>query len=106
MDKNILDAIKCFLEEDYGIRKRRINIQSRIEKDLRITGDDAVEMLVDFGKKFNVDVSNFMAADYFNGEGSFWFFPMNNTPNKKVLTIGHLVKAVIAGKLDESIVSG
>ena len=36
-----------------------------VEKDLRITSDDAVEFLLAYAKKFDVDVSHFMAADYF-----------------------------------------
>ena len=105
MNENIVEAIKSFIEEHQGILRSRINTQSKIEEDLGITGDDAIEMLIAFGKKFNVDVSHFMAAEYFNAEGTSWIMP-TYTPNKKVLTVTHLEKAIIAGKLDESLING
>ena len=100
--ENILEEIKTFIEDKCGIARDRIKSESRIEKDLRITGDDAMELLVDFGKKFNVDVSKFMAADYFDGEGMNLLLP---NFGKKELTVHHLVKAVTAGKLDESVIN-
>jgi hypothetical protein len=38
-------------------------------EDLGIYGDDATDLLISYGKRFNVDVSKFMAADYFKGKG-------------------------------------
>ena len=62
-----------------------------------------------FGKEFNVDVSRFMAADYFSPEGGFKlppaimaFFGIKKKPKQKELTISHLMKAVEIGRLDHS----
>ena len=74
---------------------------STLQHDLTIYGDDAVDLMVAYGKKFNVDVSQFMAADYFSGEGGFSYFD----PPIKQLTINHMVAGVLAGKLDEVIIN-
>jgi acyl carrier protein len=79
-----------------------INHQTRLYEDLGIYGDDAVEFLIAFGKKFNVDVSKFMAADYFKGEGASFFDIEKPT---KPLTLLHLKKAIIAGRLDEEVIN-
>lgn len=42
---------------------------TRIQTDLNIYGDDAVEFLLDFSKKFNVVVTDFYADKFFKGEG-------------------------------------
>jgi hypothetical protein len=73
-------------------------------KCFRIRGDDALDLILRFGKKFKVDVSGFMAADYFEGEGMNWLMP-DIQPGKKILKIKHLEKAVVAGKLDESVIN-
>ncbi len=56
------DQLIDFISEFSGIRKSKINSDSRLLEDLRIYGDDSTELLVAYGKEFDVDVSNFMAA--------------------------------------------
>jgi acyl carrier protein len=102
-NENTLEKIKTLIEDKCGINRTRLVSESRIVEDLKITGTDAIELIVEFGKQFNVNVSNFMAADYFESEGlNSWLFPKE--ANKKILTIGHLEKAVLAGKLDETVI--
>ncbi len=69
MDSVIFNNIKKFTTEQAGVMEERVTENASLEDDLGIYGDDAVEYLVAFGKKFKVDVSGFMAADYFSGEG-------------------------------------
>jgi len=40
---------------------------------LNITGDDGITLINKFGKKFNVDVSNFKSADYFHPQPATLF---------------------------------
>jgi acyl carrier protein len=109
MGHDMVNQIIEFIEENQGRDRKTITIDTRLEKDLGITGDDATEFLIAFGKKFNVDVSNFMAADYFGDEGFdiiAWilnFFPGGK--ERKSLTVAHLEKAVIAGRLDETVIN-
>ena len=103
-DENTLEKIKTLIEDTCGINRTRIKSESRLEEDLKITGTDAIELIIEFGKQFNVNVSNFMAADYFEPEGlNMLSLLLPKKTNKKTLTIGHLEKAVLAGKLDEAV---
>jgi acyl carrier protein len=105
------ESLEAFIVEMSGIRKEKVTSEARLLYDLRITGDDAVELLIAYGKEFNVDVSNFMAADYFEPEGDpilpaivRWITGKPN-PIMKVLTVDDLEKGIIAGKLDEDIIN-
>ena len=98
MNDEILMEIKEFLDDRFAIDPAIVMRDSDIEKDLKITGADAVDCIIAFGKKFNVDVSTFSARDYFNSEGMNMLVP-DCRPNKKRLKISDLESAVIAGKL-------
>jgi len=103
--------LKIFISRYAGISENEISESSILEKDLGIYGDDAVELLVSYGKEFNVDVSNFMAADYFNGEGDvivptlIRLFTGKAKAQKKNLTVGHLEKGITFGRLDEDVIN-
>ncbi len=105
LEKLIQFIIKQRWNYDFQLTK-----ETTLENDLGIYGDDAVEFIIAFGKEFNVDVSKFMAADYFRSEGDFIlpaiirFITGRKKKVRKVLTIGHLEKAVIAGRLDEQVI--
>jgi|SRR5579872_4054632 len=105
------EKLKTLISNISGINIERIQDDSRIEEDLRIYGDDAVELLITYGKEFNVDVSRFMAADYFSGEGLDIIGAIKRAitgkpkPLKKELTINHLEKGIIAGRLDEDVIN-
>ena|ERR1700733_8383698 len=107
MHEKLIDFIAKFA----GIQKTKIRSQSRIYENLRIYGDDAVELLIAYGKEFDVDVSNFMAADYFEPEGdqilpAILRLITGRSPKiYKVLTVAHLEKGIVAGKLDEEIIN-
>lgn len=106
------EELNEFVSQFSGIKKGRITPDARLVKDLGIDGDDGIEILVAYGKKFHVDVSNFMAADYFNPEGDpilpflIRFLMGRPGPIKKALTINHLEKGILAGKLDEEVLNG
>jgi acyl carrier protein len=108
MDDLVLNKIKRFLESDrWGLGEREIKRSTRIEQDLRLTGNDAVEFIVAFGKEFGVDITNFMANEYFDAEGIIhipfenvinslidFLFGIKNKKHKKVLTIEDLERAI------------
>jgi hypothetical protein len=100
-----------FISEFAGIRKSKINSESRLFGDLRIYGDDAAELLIAYGKKFDADVSNFMAADYFEPEGDqilpaiIRLITGKSSPKYKVLTVGQMEKGIVAGKLNKEIIN-
>ncbi len=78
-----------------------------MQDDLGVYGDDAMDFLVAYAKTFHVDLTQFMAADYFDGEGIdvlAWFRPAK--ARRKELTVGHLQSGIEAKRLDEVIIQG
>jgi acyl carrier protein len=110
MSNDIFEQICHFIEEQRWKYPFALDRTTNIEKDLGITGDEAVEFILAFGKKFNVDVSNFMAAEYFESEGDrllptiIRFFTGQKKTKNKELILGDLERAVMAGKLDDTII--
>ena len=102
--ENIFDLLTTFVQQEILEFSFPIERSTRLEEDLGVTGDDAVELIIAYGKHFNVDVSKFLLADYFGGEGFSLMdlFSKKSTRNKE-LTMGDLEKGILAGKLDEEI---
>ena len=107
---DIPEELKLLLEEQQGVVYPEMDENTRIEDDLGIRGDDAVEFLIAFGRKFDVDVSRFNVSDYFYGEN--WPFDWlgykirelftKKKYVKKVLTIGDLLEAIRVKRLGNS----
>ena len=75
--------------------------ETLIEDDLGVSGDEAGELIIVFGKKYNIDTSNFNFAKYFYDEPGVF-----NFQNRKIepLTVGDLEKVIIAGRLGDDII--
>ncbi len=102
--------LKDFVILHSCVNDQEISRNTKIYEDLGIYGDDAVDFMLNYSTEFNVDIKNFMAADYFNSENEFLFsglfsklFKSNN--HKTVLTVGHLEKGIFYGRLDEVIIN-
>ena len=104
MNEEIFEKIKAFTLDKWFQTDTPWTRETRIEEDLGINGGDGVDFILAYGKHFKVDISNFMAADYFEPEGMNLITP-RTIPNKKTLTLGHLEKGVIAGRLDETVIN-
>jgi acyl carrier protein len=111
MDNDVFEKLKQFVTEQRWEYPFPLTKDTTVEKELKITGDDAVDFLIAYGKKFNVDVSHFMAADYFDSEGDIILPAIirsitgRRKPFKKILTLGHLEKGIMAGKLTEEVIN-
>ena len=106
MNAEFLDALKAFTQEEAGRDPSLMTETTCLERDLGIYGDDAIDYIVAFGKAFNVDVSKFMTADYFSGEGvALLDIFAKKRKEKKELTVGALIKAIKAGRLDEEVIN-
>lgn len=105
--KNIksIDKISLLIEELRGCCSSPIEENTEIEKDLDISGDDALELIIAYASSFNVDVSNFKAGDYFKAEGLELFCFLRKRQKRKALTIGDLIKGIEAGRLDDEILT-
>ena len=102
---NYLDKIKVFIEQEGRAFYKDISRETRLQEDLKIYGDDAVEFILSFAKEFNVDVSAFHVDEYFSPEGLDIFssfielLGISSHEKRKVLTVGDLEEAVISKKL-------
>lgn len=110
MDEELFEQIKHFVLKFSCLSDVDMNRNTSIEKGLGLTGDDAIEFILAFSKRFHVDVSNFKATDYFEAEGdkilpTIWRHLINKKePLKKQLILGDLERAAIRGKLDDTII--
>ena len=110
MNQDVFNKLKEFVVNKSGVDDEPINESTRIQEDLGVSGDDAVEFILAYSKEFNVDVTNFMAADYFEDEGGLriWYFlkgAFGFSKKGKILTVGHLEKGIHAGRLDEEVIN-
>jgi acyl carrier protein len=112
MDELRFQELKEFIVDQVGVSDDEVTPTARLYEDLGVYGDDATELLVNYGKRFNVDVSKFMAANYFKGEGVdvigslIGFFTRKQSGlGLKVLTVCDLEKGICAGKLNEEIIA-
>jgi acyl carrier protein len=98
-------------------KPEKLSLESRLNFELGIDGDDAVELFEEFSKQFNVDLSSFQYDKYFGPEGGgdifslifwiiFWvyckvFGKIYNSPYLvDPITIQDLVNAVETGRLE------
>ena len=90
-----------FIRDLSGEHEAVITRETLIENDLGVTGDDAYELIVKFSKIFHVNVREFKFQRYFNDEPSIFDTSRKVLP----LMVGHLEKAMIAGRLDEEVIN-
>lgn len=112
-----LDKIRAFIYDvghgytfsfPFYFKRRYITRDTKLISDLRITGDDADEFFLEFAKHFNVDVSNFKIGDFFGDEEDYITAAIKDIfrdkeRGLKPITVGDLERAILAGRLDDSI---
>jgi acyl carrier protein len=94
---NIFENIKTFIISQRGSYKKPFTRQTTLEKDLKITGDDAWEFFQAFSKEFKVDISQFEISNHFMPEGSLALMKLTlfgKDTGKPPITLGDLEKAV------------
>ncbi len=114
MGESNFEKLRDLIVEQSGVYDEEVTPDARLYDDLGIYGDDAYELLVKYGKKFDVDVSKFMAADYFKGDGGLnliddlvQLFTEKILPTGlKALTVKDLEKGILADRLDEDVIKG
>jgi hypothetical protein len=111
MDKNLYDNLVNFVIRQSVVNDEEITEKTRIVDDLGVNGDDGPEFMIAYGKEFSVDVSRFMAAEYFDGEGDIILPAIirmiagKEKRQRKILTVDHLSKGLVWGRLDEEIIN-
>lgn len=108
MDNNE-DLLSLILKYSWIKDRGKLNFHTRLEEDLRMYGEDAEEFLCDYSEKITVDISGFNFSKYFTNEPFFFydFIVKWFCRNKKTdtLTIRDLEKGILAGRLDDDVLS-
>ena len=100
--ENRFAELVAFVREQIGEHVMPITRETLIEDDLGVTGDDAEDLIIALGKKYNINIENFNFRKYFYGEPGVFDFQDQII---KPFTIGHLEKAIVAGRLDEEVIN-
>ncbi len=102
---NIENQVFQFVKDRHWKFWKRLSEATKLEVDLGLTGDDAIEFMESFFKKFNVDGSKFKPSEYFHYEGFdsigssvFPVFGKKKHLPKYDITVGDLIKAIELGK--------
>ena len=90
MNTTVTDIFK-FLSEELSISIEELNINSDINENLGVDGDDFFELMEAFSKNFNVDISNYLwyfhhGEEGLNIPGGIFFKPPYNRVNRIVIT--------------------
>ena len=92
---SLLAPIKAFVAEFTGVSESELNADTKINADLGVDGDDALEFMTAFEGRFQVDLSGFVFRKYFGPEG--WNPTALLTPKRPdPLTLGQLAEAAEA----------
>jgi hypothetical protein len=94
-----------FLEES-NPAKKPVSGSTRLFHDMRIYGDDADELIAEYSKRFEVDVSSFRIQEYFPDEGDSFFHNLfmrlmgkQNSRDFKEFPVSMLQEGIDNGKL-------
>jgi acyl carrier protein len=104
---NNFEKVVALITHHMGTYKFELTRETKLERDLGISGDDAWDLIVDYSKKFNVDITCFEMNKYFSPEGDsilpsiFRTIQGEKNPHTKELTIGNLESALELGRLSE-----
>jgi hypothetical protein len=93
--EKVTGSLFLFLLEELGEYKTQIYKDTLVERDLGITGDDAVDFIVKYSEKFTVDITDFEYSRYFNHEPAAFRFFRKVEP----LSIGDLENGIHSGRL-------
>lgn len=102
-DQKICEGLLTFIEKNSVADLKKITSESDIEHDLHLKGHDAVNFILEFSKHFNVDVSQFLAKNYFSADGLDMLFFIK--PKRKKIKIAHLENAIFKGVLNETTIN-
>ena len=64
------EEVISFIREWLGCSEKNLSLDTRIGQDLGVDGDDAIELLEEYSRRFSVDLSEFQYNDYFGPEAA------------------------------------
>ncbi len=83
------------ISEQCSVKEKRLVLSARLEEDLGVTGDDAVELMQAFSSIFNVELTDLEFSKHFGPEALF----SRRHPELGAypVTVGHLVNVAEHG---------
>ena len=76
MDSDALASILAFVAEETAYPVEKITLETSVQKDIGVNGDDAEELMERFSKTFQVDMKEFQIDRYFYPEHYCTFSPL------------------------------
>lgn len=98
------EMVQSFVSSFWGVKVDRLKKETRLEGDLGITGDDAIEFFDAFHEEFKVDLKDLDLRKYFGGEGFglinlSWLLGQKQVKRLPYeITLGDLEKVLEIGK--------
>lgn len=109
MERELIDRVLAFVATKAGVSRNKVSLDSRLGSDLGLDGDDALELLEYFGKKFKVSINDIDFEKYFNEENDIWgvqnfinkLFRKNKYIDKKnnEIYVSQLIDSLRTGRL-------
>lgn len=65
LEESVIEFVAAFT----GSKPERIHFHTTLYGDLGVAGDDGLELIQTYGKKFQVDLAEFEPVSHFGGEG-------------------------------------
>ena len=104
MNNTLQESFIEFVAAELSVKPSRLASNISINLDLGVDGDDGLEFMAEFSKRFGVNISYFNAAEYFGPEGTgnplvwFWWFVTRSGPKLRPLTLGQLQASISMGR--------
>lgn len=101
--KNDADLVKrlfLFVKSEARVDDEEISMDTRLEDDLGVYGDDAVDFIVKYSETFNVDVAGFNIKDFFSPEHDFLYkLLFMRSSSRRPLTVRDLYNGILKKSL-------
>lgn len=110
MDAELFERVADFVSREAGVRRDRLTTETRLEDDLGVTGDDAVDLVAAFAAEFGVALDGFVLGRHFGGERAAtpWSLArglivwaatgQRGAPSPEPVTLGQLATSAAAGR--------
>ncbi len=69
MNSDLVERVKLFVAHQRGVKVSRLTLQTTLQDDLGADGADGWELIEEFGRQFEVDISAFQPRKHFGPEG-------------------------------------
>lgn len=107
-DEEIEKAVVHLICKHTGQAVQKVTAHLRLAEDIKINGDDAYDLMMDYFEIFRVDKKGFEFSDYFFGEGAdplgvFNVLHKNEVSRKRTITVRLLQNNAKTKKWEDTI---